>query len=648
MLKNILCALALVTGFAGFSQLVIPEPLTITKEDLAQKMHPQDSTAVAAYLYRRGKTWYEVISNQWVMVTEVYSRIKIYKKEGYDYANQEMVFYTGDRTAKGRFSDANTYNLTGGIIEKTPAKEDSQFETEYKKDYTQKSISLPNVKEGSIIEYKYTVKTPYFSELRDFKFQFEIPAADVRYDVWIPVYFYYNVYTIGTVAVEDTDSTELYNKKTDTKERYRCYTAKNVKAFKKEAYVDNIDNYTSVLKHELSAVSMPNQDVKRYATDWKTVAKKIYEDDSFGHELKYNSYFEDDINPLLTGVTNNTDKATIIFNYVQSRMNWNEEESYRCDTGVKKAYAAKVGNTAEINLMLTAMLRHAGLDANPVLVSTKDNGVAIYPTRLAYNYVIAAVKTDDAVLLLDATSKYSQVNILPVRSLNWQGRLIKKNGDTEEIDLMPKIKSTDYVTAVCTINADGSIKGKTRYQHYNYNAYIFREKYADTSQDSYIEKMEGNYKGLTISDYKLSNEKDISKPVTEEYSFSHNMVADIIGNKMYLSPLMFFTQLENPFKQESREYPVDFVYPQQDKYVLGYTIPEGYKVEHLPKSLHLTMDQNAGSFKYTISSTGKSIQLAVSLDINSANFAPEYYKTLKDFFQKMIEKQNEKIVLVRS
>jgi len=648
MLKCILCTLALITGVAAFSQIVVPEPAPVSKNDLTQKIHPQDSTAAAAYLYRRGKTWFEINNNQWVMVTEVYSRIKIYKKEGYDYANQEMVYYSGDRSAKGFFSDAATYNLTGGAIEKTDLKKDSQFEKELEEDYIQKRITLPAVQEGSIIEYKYTVKTPYFGELRDFKFQFPIPANDVRYDVLIPVYFYYNVYTIGKLNIKDTESKELYNKRTDNKERYKCYTATNVKAFKDEAYVDNIDNYTSAIKHELSATTMPGQEVKKYATDWKTVAQKIYDNDKFGRELKFNSYFEEDIDPLLTKAANDTDKATLIFDFVKARMNYNREKSYLCETGVKKAYAARVGNAAEINLMLTAMLRHAGLDANPVLISTRDNGIAMYPTRYAYNYVIAAVKINDKTILLDATSKYSQPNVLPIRTLNWLGRLIKKNGDTEEIDLMPQIISKEIIAVVCTVNNDGTITGKVRDQYYDYSAYTFREKYADSNKDSYIEKLEGDYKGITINDYKVTNEKDIAKPLVEDYSFVYTMASDIIGNKMYLSPMVFFTQSANPFKQETREYPVDFVYPQQDKYIISFKVPDGYKIESVPKATSLAMEQGAGSFKYATSISGNTIQLSVIFEINDANYAPEFYGTLKDFFQKMTEKHAEKIVLIKA
>ncbi|MXN91050.1 DUF3857 domain-containing protein [Flavobacterium sp. Sd200] len=649
MLKNILWAVVLFASMAGLAQTATVEPLKITKEDLTEKTHPQDTTTAAAYLYRYGKTWYEINNNYWVMVTEVYSRIKIYKKEGYSFANPEIVFYSGARTANGFFSEASTYNLVSGAIQKTPLKADNQFEKELKEDYIKKSISLPAVQEGSIIEYKYTIKTPYFGELRDFKFQFDIPANDVRYDVQLPIYFYYNVYTTGKEVIADKNNgKEVYNNRTDVKEKHYSYTAKKVKALKDEAYVDNIDNYTAVVKHELSATTMPNQGVKKYATDWKTVAQTIYDNSKFGRELKFNSYFEEDIDPILAKAANDSEKANLIFEYVKSRMNWNKENGYLCDNGVKKAYAERVGNVAEINLMLTAMLRHAGLDANPVLVSTRDNGIAVYPNRFAYNYVIAAVKLNDKTVLLDATSKYSQANILPIRTLNWEGRLIKKNGDTEEVNLLPELISREIIAVVCTVNKDGSINGKVRDQYADYSAYTFRERYAGTNKDSYIEEMEGDYKGLTIDEYKVTNEKDITKPLIEDYSFSYNMAADIIGNKMYLNPMVFFTRTGNPFKQETREYPIDFVYPQQDKYIISFAIPEGYKIESVPKATSIAMEQNAGSFKYTTNVSGNNIQLSVIYEINDAKFAPEFYNTLKDFFQKMADKHREKIVLIKA
>jgi hypothetical protein len=58
---------------------------------------------------------------------------------------------------------------------------------------------------------------------------------------------------------------------------------------------------------------------------------------------------------------------------------------------------------------------------------------------------------------LDATDKYSNPNILPFRDLNWFGRLIRKDGSSENVDLMPKVASADNITMLYTIEATGKI-----------------------------------------------------------------------------------------------------------------------------------------------------------------------------------------------
>ena len=149
---------------------------------------------------------------------------------------------------------------------------------------------------------------------------------------------------------------------------------------------------------------------------------------------------------VITGLTNQNEIILAVLNYVKSNVNWNGYNGYSCDDGVKKAYKDETGNVAEINLMLTAMLQTAGLKVNPVLISTRANGISIFPNHSAFNYVIAAVETTEGLILLDATSKFSTPNVLPFRDLNWKGRLIGKDGTSEEVDLMPTKASNDNVT----------------------------------------------------------------------------------------------------------------------------------------------------------------------------------------------------------
>ena len=137
----------------------------------------------------------------------------------------------------------------------------------------------------------------------------------------------------------------------------------------------------SSLAQELSMTQYPNKPLKPYSTDWNAVVKTIYDNDDFGAELNKTGYFEDDLKAVIAGLTTQDEIILAILNYVKSTVKWNEYNGYSCDDGVKKAYKDKTGNVAEINLMLTAMLRTAGLKANPVLLSTRANGISIFPNQ---------------------------------------------------------------------------------------------------------------------------------------------------------------------------------------------------------------------------------------------------------------------------
>ncbi|KIC02560.1 transglutaminase [Flavobacterium sp. JRM] len=638
--------------------------------ELQEKVHAKDTSASAAILFRKGTSYFEYDPvDGFVIITEVESRIKIYKKEGYDWANQGVSYYIGDSNSKESvsFSDAVTYNLVDGKIEKTKLKSDEVFDENFNKYYNKKKITMPNVKEGSVIEYKYRIKALTIGSMRDWYFQSSVPVNYSEFITRIPEYFVYNVKQKGYIFPKvnketntkyivfnnkersggDVSTTSYSQNKREYQEEKTTYTAENLPAMKDEAYVNNINNYTSSLELELSMTKYPNQPIKLYSTDWNSVVKTIYNYESFGPELNKTGYFEDDLKVLLAGVDTQDERINKILNFVKTRVKWNGYTDYGCDNGVKKAYKEKTGNVADINLMLTAMLRHSGLTANPVLVSTRSNGIAISPNRTAFNYVIAAVETPNGIILLDASDKYSTPNILPFRALNWMGRLIRKDGTSEEIDLMPKIVSANNVSMSYNVDASGKVSGKTRKQYTNYNAMMFRDNIGDVKEDVYLEKLENDNNKIEVSDYSRTNEKELLLPVIETYSFSGNNLCEIIGDKIYIDPMLFLTDKKNPFTQENREYPVDYGFPSSDKYSINITIPDGFAVETLPASGGFAMENDLGLFKFISSVNGNILQVVITHQINEPVILPDDYSVLKEYYKGMIAKENEKIVLKR-
>ena len=634
--------------------------------ELQEKEHPKDPSAAAAILFKKGETKFEYSSERgFEVVTEVHTRIKIYKKEGYGWANQKVNYYIySEFEEKLSFSDAVTYNLVGDKIEKTKLKSDGEFVEKINKYWGQKKITMPNVKEGSVIEFEYTLKSPMISSLRDWSFQTSIPVNYSEYITYIPEYFDYKSNQKGFVllktVIEKSSRRINYvfvkdyhdgtppvrsNEELNFIEKKSSYSGKDLPSLKDESYVNNIDNYTSSISHELSMTNYPNTPIKYYSTDWESVVKTIYNYEDFGPELNKTGYFEADINKLLTGINSQNERIGAVFNYVKSNIKWNNFKGYSCNDGVKKAYKDKTGNTAEINLMLTAMLRFAGFNANPVLVSTRDNGINFFPSRTAFNCVIAAVETPEGLILLDATEKYSVPNILPLRDLNWIGRLIRKDGTSNEVDLMPKALSREATNISIVLKTDGSAEGKLRRQLTDYEALVFRKENGDTNKDNYLEKLENNNNNIEISDYSRDNDLELSKPIIESYSFKDTKSIEIINDKIYISPMLFLADKENPFKQEVREYPVDFGYPMLNKYNISIDIPEGYVVESMPASINIATGNDIGTFKFMMVSTGNKIQSAITSTINTAIVSSDYYPNLKGFYQQMIDKQNEKIVL---
>jgi hypothetical protein len=616
----------------------------VTVEELSEKIHPIDTSAAAAYIFKTGETKFNLNTDgNWTVMTEVKVKMKIYNKKGFENANNQVAYFVGGNASeKVFFYDAVTYNLVDGKVQKSKLKSEGEFTEKVNEDWKIKKIVLPAVKEGSIIEYRYQLISPYITRINDWYFQHSIPVNYVSYSTYIPQYFQYRSVLTG---FEDIDVKNENLNRNNYNELKTIYSKDNIPAIYEEAYVNNINNYTSILKYELSKIDYPNNYVENLALDWGDVTKQIYDNDSFGKELKFNSYFEDDLAPFLEGVNTRDEKIKAVLKYVKDKMVWNENNGIYCDNGVKKAYKDKTGNVAEINLMLVAMLKHAGIQANPVLLSTKSNGIPVFPNRTAFNYVVAAVEIENDVILLDATGSNTFLNILPSRTHNWVGRLIRDSGSSTDINLMPKKISNDKVMIMANIDPSGTIEGKLREQYFDYIAYFFRENNAKLSEESYIEKLEKRHQGIEIDDYSVANMKDLEKPIVENYSFKHSNLVEIIGDKMYISPMMFFELKENPFKQEKRNFPIDFSIPFNDSYSISLNLPEGYEVEFIPEKINLAMQEDYGFYSFNISSSLKTIQISSIFSINASIVPAQHYMMLKDFYKLMIEKQSEKIVL---
>ena len=641
----------------------------VSKEELQEKFNPLDSTANATYLYKYRKTYYEYIQGDgFRLVTDIHERLKIYNQEGFDYATIGVSLYKHNSdNEEVNALKAYTYNLISGKIEDTKLDKKGIFKTEKSIYRNETKFTMPNIKEGSVIEYEYRINSPFYHIVDEFVFQHDIPIKKLVAKIEVPEFFNFKANTkgflqitpkhevkgdkitfdyktrsIGGVTQTNYDSNDL-----EFTKNISSYNLSNIPALKEESYVNNISNYRSAVKYELSYTKFPNSTMEFYSTTWEDVVKTIYRSSDFGVELKKSGYYINDIDSLISSVSDPMKKAFLIFNYVKSRVKWNGYYGKYTKDGVKKAYKDQVGNVAEINLMLTSMLRYAGLRANPVLVSTRQNGIPLFPTREGYNYVISGLEIQDDIILFDATSRNSSPNVLPFRTLNWEGRIIKKDGTSKLINLYPKDNSKTSISMMLDLGEEGTIDGSFRSIKTNHFALSYRERFNETNEDDFLEKLENRFEGIEVTDFKVTNAVELSKPIMESYKFAKESQADIIGDRIYFSPLFHLRTTENPFKLEKREFPVDFGYPSKIVYRITINLPKGYKIESLPEPIVMMLPDNLGEFRYNLSGNKNAIQAIISTHISVPIISSIYYDGLKAYFNGFIQKEAEQIVLTR-
>lgn len=631
----------------------------ISKEELAEKNHPTDTSAVAAILIKKAKTlFYYASSLGFINETNYEIRLKIYKKEGFSWANYAIPYvneFEHLNLDNVFVSEITTYNLLNNKIKKTKLKKGSVYVEQTNENMFKKIVTFPNVKEGSVVEFKYKIITINPIKLPDFDIQETIPVNYAEYATEIPVNFDYKTVLNGDIKIEqESEASKLEQKKSiayfksnvlNYSIRKSKYTFKNIPALVEEPFVDNIENYRIKIKNELSAVTFLGKKTESLSQTWNDVTRVISESKLFKSQIETKGYFENDLITVVNDTMNETEKAKAVLNHVKNKIKWNKYLGYYPKFGLENAYTNGNGNVSDINLNLLVMLRGVGISAFPVLVSTRDNGIITHPTRTDINYIITKAVIDNKQVLLDATDLNSTLNILPLRSINEKGILITMSNESEEINLQPTFlsKSINFIQA--EINSDGILKGKARNTKSDYYAYVFRDVFLNIHQDLYIETIESNFNNIEITDYTIDNLKDLDKTIVETFSFSSEAEIEINDNKIIFNPLLFYTTKSNPFISENRTMPIDFVFPNQEKYVINITIPEGYEIEHLPEPTSVYMHNNSMVFNFNISSDKNKIVISSAFDINQPSFGPIYYDDIRNIFKLYIEKQTESIIL---
>ncbi|MEJ7609670.1 MAG: DUF3857 domain-containing protein [Ferruginibacter sp.] len=632
----------------------------ISVKDFEPVLYPIDSNAKAVILYDGGIATYKSDGKTWFNVVYTYTRrFRIMNKSAFGLATVQIPIYKSE-DAEDRIEklEAYTYNLENGKVVSTKLDKESIFNDKASKTYLIKKFTMPDLKEGCIVEYRYTIISPSPGFLRGWTFHDAYPVLTSEYDITVPNLFNYVVLKSGyfdlspRIAEEGTQfftirssdspfaSSDVFSFQAVTV--HNKWILNDLPAMVSENYTTTMRNHLSRVEFQLKSLNFPNQDPQIRIGSWEQLMSVMLKDKEFGADLgENNKWMENDLRSLV--VADQKQTAANIFGFVRDNFVCTDHDAIYMTATLKSAYQAKKGNVAEINLVLAAMLRKAGITAEPVMLSTKDHGIAyqLYPLVNKFNYIITRAEIGNTKYLLDASRKKMGFNRLPEYVYNGYGRVINENAEAIPFSpdsIMQKKRTTVYISN----SADGKkLEGTLNSDLGYYESYDLREKLAGTGKDDYLKKLTAGYGfDITVTNANLDSLGKYDEPVSLHYDFGFALNEDMV----YFNPLMSEAYKTNPFSAAKRNYPVEMPYTTDETIVVNMEIPTGYVVVEMPKSERLSFNENEGMFEYLVKADKQMIQLKCRLTLNRSFFMPEDYSGLREFFGHIVKKQSEQIV----
>jgi hypothetical protein len=627
----------------------------------AQKI---DSGAGAVVIADIGSSEFTTTGKGWFSLEfRHFRRMKILGRSGMDAAQVAIPLYSeGTGVEKLEGLKAVTYNLENGKVVETKLDDKSVFTDKVSKNWVEKKFTFPAVKEGSIIEYSFTQLSDFLFNLQPWEFQGPYPCLWSEYEASLPNFFKYVFLSQGYVPFDKkTSSSRNVNFRitfSGGAERNETvsyedevvdhrWVMKNIPALREESFITTSRNHIAKIEFQLSQYNFKNMIPEDKMGNWLTSSEQLMKSDNFGADLgRNNGWLDEDMKNITKGAATPLEKAKMIYAWVQANLTCTDHDGLYADNPLKTTFKNRKGNAAALNLLLTAMLNHEHISADPIILSTRGHGYTneVYPLIGRFNYVICAARIDASAYFLDVSSPWTGFDHLPEYCYNGHARVVSKTTPVPMYFEADSVKEKKTTIVFISNDGKGGLNGGVQTVPGYFESTRIREKVREKGEKEFFKTIGSGYTGgIEIANTGIDSLKRLEDPVKVSYDFS--MRLDSTENMVYFNPLLAGDVYKtNPFSAAERKYPVEMPCATDNTYILNMEIPAGYTVEEIPRSAKILYNDNEGFYEYIVVKDETSIQLRSRLKLNKANFAPEEYNVLRDFYTYVVKKQSEQIV----
>lgn len=632
----------------------------VPQVDLDMTVYEADPDAAAVVLHER--TEYEISLQSGGYFMRTHRRVKILDESAFDEGDFEIQY----TKRKGYQLQKLKAVITQPDGSQTEVSKRDMFEKEVRDDWYEKSFAFPNVQVGSVLEVEVKMFIDgAIEEILPYTYQEEMP---MRYGEVVFENADMLVYMAMIQAAEVRDQGDGLYMLTANPSMFKetqfvrigqaekkTFILKNAPGLKAENHIGTITDFAANIKMSLEYYPDRNGLLKPRIKGWDQVAKIAEKYEYIGGQIKggrHNRDFLEAIMPIVKSAgTDNKARIEAAYNYIVENITWNEKFSLAADENLDKVFEERSGNSAARNLMLLAVAEELGILYKPVLVSTRSNGVLIttYPTIQQFNHLVAAIKIDGDYQIIDVPqSSYYPMNVLRYEALNDEGLIVGENGVFQWVPITPS-QSYRVVQASMSLDEEHNMVGQYKGVYKTYPAVGRRSVLTEKGKDEYkSEYLAEDLPDLELQNFESKNLNNKAKPLQISFDLKSATPVQEGGDMLYVQPMLTENYTDNPFSTKDRNAPVRLPYPIKQQYIFTLDIPEGYAVESIPESAIFNLENGMGMFKFIAEEKNGQVKLMSVVDVRSTYFSVESFEFLQKFFEGIVEKHAEQIVLKKA
>jgi len=456
-------------------------------------------------------------------------------------------------------------------------------------------ISMPEVAEGSVIEYKAKIKKHKLIDKDKFAVYYPVqegdPILNCSFKIIVPKDKKIKVGYLNSAYIGP--GMKLEPKISEEKDSFvYLWGFHNIPQLLPEA---NMVPESWV--NPAIIVSRFNSWDEIYNWWWSLAKDKI----SANEEIK-NKVLE-----LTKGKLTDLDKARAIANFCIEKIRYVAVEYGQAGYEPHKAgdiFQNKYGDCKDQAILLVTMLKEAGIKAWPVIIGTKDlPEIPIGFPTLLFNHVICAFESKDEIIFIDPTAETCSFGDLPDGDQDRFVLLIEDSGlKLTRTPIFDSVKNRLELRSRIKVNPDETIKASK--EIFSFGQFDQGQRYwlKYTPPELVKETLQGKIQDTSVSakllNYRVENLDDLSSLIKLNYDFEGEHYLTKSANARIL-PALSHVDTSIVAKPE-RRYPIDLGLPSVNEMYFSIEIPANFKIKYMPDNVSVATKWFSFENKYEV------------------------------------------------